>query len=136
MSFALKILIEASDDIKDYTISEWSNIYGHKFQLFTKFMEHKPIRKKQRKYDAGFKKEVLKMIESGRPVPEVAQSLGIGSNLIYFSKKQLLKPDVKNRVYTAVVYDEEKSLLQKRIKELETERDILKKALGIFSRPI
>ena len=47
-------------------------------------MEHKPIRKKQRKYDADFKKEVLKMIESGRPVPEVAQSLGIGSNLIYY----------------------------------------------------
>ena len=99
-------------------------------------MEHKPVRKKQRKYDADFKKEVLKMIESGRPVPEVAQSLGIGSNLIYYWKKQLLKPDVKNRVDTAVVYDEEKSLLQKRIKELETERDILKKALGIFSRPI
>lgn len=98
-------------------------------------MEHKPVRKKQRKYDADFKKEVLKMIESGRPVPEIAQSLGIGSNLIYYWKKQLLKPNVKAKV-DAAVYDEEKALLHKRVKELETERDILKKALGIFSRPI
>ena len=98
-------------------------------------MEHKPVRRKQRKYDADFKKEVLKMIESGRPVPEVAQSLGIGSNLIYYWKKQLLKPNVKTKV-DAAAYDEEKALLHKRVKELETERDILKKALGIFSRPI
>jgi transposase len=99
-------------------------------------MEHKPVRKKQRKYDAEFKKEVLKMIESGRSVPEVAQSLGIGSNLIYYWKKQLNKPSLKNHIDTTIVYDDEKTLLQKRIKELETERDILKKALGIFSRPI
>lgn len=99
-------------------------------------MEHKPVRKKQRKYDAEFKKEVLKMIESGRSVPEVAQSLGIGSNLIYYWKKQLLKPGVKQVTDTAVMYDEEKTLLQKRIRDLETERDILKKALSIFSRPI
>ncbi len=32
---------------------------------FTKFMEQKPIKKRHRKYDADFKKEVLKMIESG-----------------------------------------------------------------------
>ena len=38
-------------------------------------MEHKPIRKKQRKYDADFKKEVLKMIESDGPVPKVARVL-------------------------------------------------------------
>ncbi len=46
-------------------------------------MEQKPTKKRHRKYDADFKKEVLKMIESGRSVPDISQSLGIGSNLIY-----------------------------------------------------
>ncbi len=38
---------------------------------------------KRRKYDASFKQEVLEMIYNGRPVSEVAQSLGIGENIIY-----------------------------------------------------
>jgi len=33
---------------------------------------------KRRKYDASFKQEVLQMIYNGRPLSEVAQSLGIG----------------------------------------------------------
>jgi transposase len=97
-------------------------------------MEGKSIKKSRRKYDADFKNEVLRMIENGRPVPEVAQSLGVGSNLVYQWIKRCktrkptvgLKPDLS--------FDEEKLSMQKRIKELETERDILKKALGIFSR--
>jgi len=46
-------------------------------------MEQKTSGQKRRKYDATFKKEVLKMVLNGRPVPEIAQSLGIGENLIY-----------------------------------------------------
>ncbi len=37
----------------------------------------------RRKYDAEFKQQVLQMIGNGRPVREVAESLGIGENLIY-----------------------------------------------------
>lgn len=76
----------------------------------------------------------MESIESGRSVPDVAQSLGIGTNLIYYwvkrSKSKLVNPQIK----TDDLFDEDKAALQKRIKELETERDILKKALGIFSR--
>ena len=46
-------------------------------------MESKSVKNGRRKYDAEFKKEVLRMIEMGCPVPEVGQSLGIGTNLIY-----------------------------------------------------
>ncbi len=38
---------------------------------------------RRRKYDASFKEEVLQMISNGRPVSEVARSLGIGENIIY-----------------------------------------------------
>jgi transposase len=99
-------------------------------------MEQKTVKTSRRKYDAEFKKEVIKMIESGRSVPEVAQSLGIGNNLIYYWMKQLKKKGLKEKNGTDVLFDDEKLTLQKRIRELEMERDILKKALGIFSRPM
>lgn len=74
------------------------------------------------------------MIESGRSVPDVAQSLGIGTNLIYYWVKQSRKKVVNSQSKTQDSFDEDKAALHKRIRELEMERDILKKALGIFSR--
>jgi len=99
-------------------------------------MESKSVKSTRRKYDADFKKEVIRMIESGRSVPDVAQSLGIGTNLIYYWIKRAKKKRETPGVEPDISFDEEKVALQKRIKELEQERDILKKALGIFSRPI
>ena len=91
-----------------------------------------PVR---RKYDATFKKEVLQMVESGRPVTEIAQSLGLGENLIYRWRSRQKKKSTDSSAVVLPAFDDEKRLLQKRIQELEMERDILKKALGIFSRP-
>ena len=45
-------------------------------------MEKKTIHRKHRKYDDAFKNEVLKMIKT-RSVSDVAQSMGIGENLLY-----------------------------------------------------
>lgn len=99
-------------------------------------MESKSVKSTRRKYDADFKKEVIRMIELGRTVPDVAQSLGIGTNLIYYWIKRAKKKKETPGVESDISFDEEKVALQKRIRELEQERDILKKALGIFSRPI
>ena len=100
-------------------------------------MEPNSSKKRHRKYDADFKKEVLKMIESGRTVPDISQSLGIGSNLIYtWVKRSRSSSTQTSSSTTALSLDEEKVAMNKRIRELEMERDILKKALGIFSRPI
>lgn len=99
-------------------------------------MKRKNVKSSRRRYDADFKTEVVKMIESGRSVPEVAQSLGIGNNLIYYWVKQLKKKGSGEPNEPAVSFDAEKADLHKRVRELEMERDILKKALGIFSRLI
>jgi transposase len=100
-------------------------------------MEQKPSKKRHRKYDADFKNEVLKMIESGRSVPDISQSLGIGSNLIYTWVKRSKASSADTKfIHSGLSLDEEKLAMHKRIKELEMERDILKKALGIFSRPM
>ena len=99
-------------------------------------MKEKNTGAKRRKYDASFKEEVLSMVAAGRPASEVAQSLGIGENLIYKWKSR--STDSSQQPATVGKGDnkgspEEQQALFKRIRELEGERDILKKA-PIFSR--
>ena len=97
-------------------------------------MESKSVKTTRRKYDANFKKEVIRMIESGRSVPDVARSMEIGTNLIYYWIKRAKAIKNVPGIEPDTAFNEEKAALQKRVKELEQERDILKKALGIFSR--
>ncbi len=86
---------------------------------------------KRRRYDAEFKSNILKMKADGRSVPSLASSFGINEQLIYRWRSGANKSN-----NTADSQDlEEVKRLRKQVKELETERDILKKALGIFSRP-
>jgi transposase len=89
---------------------------------------------KRRKYDASFKQEVLQMISNGRPVSEVAQSLGIGENIIYRWKKKQAAATTDSSSNATTTVMEDTLALHRRIQQLEQERDILKKALAIFSR--
>lgn len=94
---------------------------------------------KRRKYDASFKEEVIKMVISGRPVNEISQSLGIGENLIYRWKSRSKAKEQQQQLQTTTgsgsfVSSQEVEALHRRVRELEVERDILKKALAIFSR--
>ena len=99
-------------------------------------MKEKVSSGKRRKYDASFREEVVKMVLSGRPVTEVAQSLGIGENLIYRWKSRYSsnQPGGCVKVNNVISVSEDQQILLRRIRELEAERDILKKALAIFSR--
>jgi transposase len=102
-------------------------------------MAHKNQSKSRRKYDAAFKSEVIQMIAHGRSVPEIARSLGIGENIIYRWRQKALgaaDPLPLSSGEVAQVSLSEHLALQKRLRELEMERDILKKAVGIFCRPL
>lgn len=76
------------------------------------------------------------MVFNGRAVSDVAQSLGIGENLIYRWKSRYKAKAVatSGTATGPVMASEAEQALQRRIRELEVERDILKKALAIFSR--
>ena len=89
-------------------------------------MSTKNFKEGRRKYDSAFKEEVLKMVFNGRPVNEVAQSLGIGENLIYRWKKQVVDTSTAplSNSTSAQVSLAEHLELQKRLRELEMERDI------------
>ncbi|MBC8111814.1 MAG: transposase [Verrucomicrobia bacterium] len=95
--------------------------------------------KSRRKYDADFKAQVIKMVENGKPVTEVAQALGIGENLIY-RWKNAIKPksglDKRGKNEDSNNLQSENQALREKIKQMEMEQAILKKALAIFSRQI
>jgi transposase len=80
----------------------------------------------RRKYDDEFKLQALKMIENGQSVRSVAQNLGISENLLHQWKK--------SRHANRSALEEENARLQAKLRQVEQERDILKKALSIFSR--
>ena len=82
--------------------------------------------RRRRKYDEEFKQQALAMIRNGQPVRSVAQALGISENLLHQWKRAS-----RDSQSTAEL---EVERLRQRLKQVETERDILKKALSIFSR--
>ncbi len=95
-------------------------------------MKEKKSKAQRRKYDAEFKQQVLQMIANGRSVREVAESLGIGENLIYRWRSCQESQGTIGKENVSTTIDQQ--TLLRRIPELEMERDILKKALAIFSR--
>lgn len=86
----------------------------------------KKSQKPHRKFDTDFKVGAVNQVKNGRSVPSVAKALGISDTLLYnWYRKGVSQP---------VREPSELNELHKQIKQLETERDILKKALAIFSR--
>ena len=94
--------------------------------------------KRQRQYDAEFKKEVLKMTMEGKSIVDVARDLGISPERIYKWRR-----DEKLRIGAvafasaggkALTPEEELRALRQELEMTKRERDILKKALAIFSK--
>lgn len=91
-----------------------------------RYMSNNGTRRVKRKYDEEFKLDALRMIDNGQAVRHVAESLGVGENLLHKWKSA--------RGAGASDLDREVIELRSRMRQLELERDILKKALSIFSR--
>jgi transposase len=100
-------------------------------------MTGKITKRTRRKYDDSFKEDVLKMVMSGRPISEISEALGISVNLIYTWKKKTNR-DKGTGSIAAGGYNAEAALeierLKAELRRTEQERDILKKALVVFSR--
>lgn len=97
--------------------------------------------KTRRKYDASFKQDVLQMVASGRAVSELAQALGVSASQIHrwiHQSRALTDPsatsDASQRSAGSSNPAAEFERLKADLRRTEMERDILKKALAIFSR--
>ena len=82
---------------------------------------------------------MVRMILSGRAVREISQTLRIGENLIYkwkarYAGNQLLADAGDKPLASQGLSVGDYERLKAKLREVEQERDILKKALGIFSR--
>ena len=92
---------------------------------------------KRRKYDREFKLEAVRLVtKGGRSVSEVSRNLGVHENLLYKWKRQYLEDNkyaFPGRGHLKPE-DEELRRLKRENADLREERDILKKALAVFSR--
>ncbi|MEJ7701222.1 MAG: transposase [Pyrinomonadaceae bacterium] len=78
-----------------------------------------------RKYDDEFKRNVVRKVLDGQSVSSVSREIGVNESLIYKWKRAALDngDGIKSGVELA-----EAAALKKRIRELEQENEILKKA--------
>jgi transposase len=88
-------------------------------------------RRIRRSYGEELKAEAVQMLLDGHSATSVAKNLGLGnSNLLYRWKAKLLKESGP----AATVLDSRVQELEEQLQRVERERDILKKALAIFSQ--
>ena len=90
---------------------------------------------KKKRFDREFKMSAVKMVtEGGHKAAEVARSLGIDANRLYLWKMQF--GDNGDKAFVGKGHLSEMAALRRKLREVEMERDILKKAVGIFSKEI
>ena len=92
--------------------------------------------KQRKQYDQQFKIEAVKLVLSGRSLYEVAHNLGIHPTMLTRWKRQYLQDPTNSFPGKGHLKpdDERYRELEKRLKEVTEERDILKKAVAVFSK--
>jgi transposase len=88
-----------------------------------------------KRYDETFKKETVKYIlENNKPVAQVARETGVNDNTLHgWIKKYGQQPEIK-AAQTFSSSDAEMKALQKQLRDLEEENEILKKAMHYFAK--
>jgi transposase len=92
----------------------------------------------RRKFDSDFKRNaVLLSLEPDKSTKEVAADLGIHNNLLSRWRREYIKESDSAFPGNGKLRPEDEQLrrLRKENADLKMERDILKKALGYFSKP-
>ena len=72
---------------------------------------------------------------SDKSASEVARDLGVKPDLVSRWRRELEQGDIKPFTGQGNPRDEELARLKKEVADLKMERDILKKAMAIFSKP-
>jgi transposase len=95
------------------------------------------MKKSRKKYSKEFKRKAVELSNVRGDVREISEELGINPNLLHRWRREFsADPDLAfsgNGKKQQSPEEEEISRLKKQLKDAEMERDILKKAIGIFS---
>ncbi len=92
---------------------------------------------RRRNFDRAFKVEAVRLItEEKRKVAQVARELGIQANLLHRWKRQFTEDGGHSFVGKGHLAPEQEELrrLRRENDDLREERDILKKAIAVFSK--
>jgi transposase len=84
-------------------------------------------------YPEEFRREAVQMVRSGRKLSDVATSLGVEQSLRSWVKRDQLERRERDDGLTLAERDELRELRRK-VKRLEQERDLLKRAAAFFAR--
>jgi transposase len=91
-------------------------------------------KRKMKRFDKDFKISAVKMVtEGGNKASEVARSLGIHPNVLYSWKKKYA--DNGEKAFVGKGRLTEMAALRRKLRDAEMDIEILKKAVGIFSKP-
>ena len=88
------------------------------------------MEKTNKKYDEDYKKNIVKLVESGKPISDIEREYGINRKNIYNWKYKY------GNIITAtgeVTNNDEVLKLKKELQQVKMENEILKKAVAIFS---
>lgn len=90
----------------------------------------------RKRYTSEFKAQAVELVGLGKPVPEVAEDLGIGTSILYGWVRKDAQPAQFGSAAPRVVGEEpaadELRRLRREIAHLKLENDILKKAAVIL----
>lgn len=84
-----------------------------------------------RGYPAEFRQRVVDLVEAGRPVAQVAAELGISDQSIYTWRRQA-RIDAGVEAGLTTAEEAELAALRKRVRELETELAICRRAMELL----
>jgi transposase len=85
-------------------------------------------------YPESFRREAVELVRQGRGIPDVAESLGVSAqSLRNWVKQGQLDRRERDDGLTSAEREELRDL-RRRMKRLEQERDILKRATALFAR--
>jgi transposase len=84
-------------------------------------------------YPEEFRREAVELVRSGRSMRDVAESLGVSAQTLRNWSKQI-DVDAGRREGLSSDDQEELTKLRRRVRVLEQEREILKKAAAFFAK--
>jgi len=90
----------------------------------------------RKKYDSEFKASAVELVQRGKRIKEVAQDLGITASLLSRWRREYLRDQEHAFPGHGNLKPEDQLVrdLKRQLRDVTEERDILKKALAVFSR--
>ena len=79
-------------------------------------------------YKAEFKKTIIELLNTGKSVKELTKEFGVSQASIHRWSNEFASPMINNSESDKI------KALEKELKNVKLERDILKKAVSIFSK--